>query len=318
MADNPKAAWPKTPDGTTDWQYVFEDPAAGFIPLIARAQSVDTLRMIATVILQKLFSRKNDVDELHLHLAHLGSIIEAGGSIESMTAQINDLMRKVKNERIEKARVYVERKKAGAAIDRRSGLLWRISKLLEPRVLIPLGGLFVLALSGLIYMVLQSTMGIGTSISDAVVELDKAIKQSAEDATEEASLPPPDADQPAPEAKPVLVLFQSVRWPQVAQFTTDRPQYYSVVLSVKDWNQKVEICRRLPAVMDRFYSSFSDVMPPNRPARDAEVDALEKDIVGAINAILPESYVTEAAVARYGTREFRISPRPPYCSSPSN
>ncbi|MCR4376465.1 MAG: hypothetical protein NUV50_00010 [Rhodospirillales bacterium] len=317
MADNPKAAWPKTPDGTTDWQYVFEDPTAGFIPLIARAQSTDALKMIATVILQKLFSRKNDVDELHLHLAHLGSIIEAGGNIEGMAAQINTLMRKVKNERIEKARVYVERKKAGAAIDRRSGLLWRISKLLEPRVLVPLGGLVVLALSGLIYMVLQSAVGTGTSISDAVVELDQAKKQAAKDA-EQASLPPSDTQQPAPEAKPILVLFQSVRWPQVAQFTTDRPQYYSVVLSVKNWEQKVEICRRLPAVMDRFYSSFSDVMPPNRPARDAEIDALEKDIVGAINTILPESYVTEAAVARYGTREFRISPRPPYCSSPSN
>src|SRR3989339_874441 len=134
MADNPKAAWPKTPDGTTDWQYVFEDPTAGFIPLIARAQSADALKMIATVILQKLFSRKNDVDELHLHLAHLSSIIEAGGSIDDIAAQINTLMRKVKNERIEKARVYVERKKAGAAIDRRSGLLWRISNLLAPRV----------------------------------------------------------------------------------------------------------------------------------------------------------------------------------------
>ena len=317
MADNPKAAWPKTPDGTTDWEYVFEDPATGFIPLIAQAQSAEALDMIATIILQKLFSRQNDVDELHLHIAHLASITEAGGSVESMTAQINDLMRKVKNERIEKARVYVERKKAGAAIDRRSGLLWKIDKLLKPSVLIPLGGVLVLALSGLVYLMLQSALGTGTTIADAVVEMDQIMKQSAEDDTEEASLPPPDAEQPAPEVKPILVLFQSVRWPQVAQFTTDKPQYYSVVLSVKNWEQKVEICRRLPAVMDRFYSSFSEVMPPNRPARDAEIDALEKDIVGAINAILPESYVTEAAVARYGTREFRISPRPPYCSSPN-
>ena len=311
MADNPKAAWPKTPDGTTDWQYVFEDPAAGFIPLIAQAQSADALKMIATVILQKLFSRKNDIDELHLHIAHLGSIIEAGGAIESMLAQVSGLMREIKDERIEKARVYVERKQAGAAIDRRAGLLWKIDKLLEPRILIPLGIVFVMALSGLVYMMMQSTLGADKGAADVTVD----IEQPADDA--QASPQPSEAEQPEAEVKPILVLFQSVRWPQVSQYTTDKPQYYSVVLYVKNWNQKVEICRRLPAVMDRFYSSFSNAMPPNRPARDAEIDALEKEIVGAINAILPESYVTDAAVARYGTREFRIAPRPPYCSSPN-
>jgi flagellar basal body-associated protein FliL len=112
-------------------------------------------------------------------------------------------------------------------------------------------------------------------------------------------------------------MFKTLRWPLATQFTTDRPQYYSVVLYVKTFDQKVEICRRLPAVMDRFYTSFSDSMPANRPARTEEMHALEKEIVSGINALMNDTYVSDASVGRYGTHEFRIAPRPPYCWTPN-
>lgn len=319
MADNPKAAWPKTPDGTTDWQYVFEDPDTGFIPLVSKAQSTDALKLIATVILEKLFTRKNDVDELNLHLARLASIIRTGGGVEPLIAQVNALLREVKDERIEKARVYVERKRAGAAIDRRAGLLWKIDKFLEPRILIPLGMVLVLALSGLVYMALQSALGPDTNMAD-IATAEQAAKAAADAkrAMDEERLQSLEAIRPKPEAKPVPILFQSVRWPLATKYTTDRPQYYSVVLYVSNWEQKVEICQRLPTIMDRFYTSFNDVMPQNRPAREAEMSALEQEIAGAVNAALPDNYVKSAAVARYGTRDFRVATRPPYCSTPNN
>lgn len=314
MADtSPKAAWPKTPDGTTDWQYVFEDPQAGFIPLLSQAQSAEALKMIATVILQKLFTRKNDVDELTLHLARLATMIETGGAVDVLRSKVTGLLREVKEERIEKARVYIERKHAGASIDRRAGLLWKVDKLLEPQVLVPVAMVFVAALSGLVYMLLAQTLGTDTQVADNTT----ITLGDASNSEEIASLPKPGETPLTEPEKPIIVMFKSVRWPLANQYTSVRPQYYSVVLQVKNWKEKVEICRRLPAVMDRFYSSFSEMMPPTRMPRSEELVALENVIRSSINDLLPGEYVEKAEVARYGTREFRISSRPPYCETPN-
>lgn len=309
MADNPKAAWPKTPDGTTDWEHVFEDPSTGFIPLLATVQSPEALGQGASIILKKLFTRKNDVDELARLTAQLDAIIGSGIALENKVTQVAGLMRDVKDERVEKARVYVDRKKAGASIDRRAGLFWKIDNLLKPMVLIPLGAVFVLVLSGLVYMMLQSTLGPDTPITDAASQKEQAAKD-AKDALDTV------ADQPAPEAEPIPVLFQTMRWPLTTKYTTDKPKYYSVILYVMNWDHKVEICRRLPAVTDRFYLSFSATMPPERAPREEEIEDLQREITATINALLPDAYVKKAVVARYGTREFRAATRPPYCKSP--
>lgn len=319
MADNPKAAWPKTPDGTTDWEYVFEDASSGFIPLIAQVQSPEALQMGATVILEKLFTRKNDEDERTRLIGELNAIIKGGGSIDNLMAQVARLMREVKDERIEKARVYLERKQAGAAIDRRAGMFWKLDTFLKPKVLIPLVVVFVLMLSGLVYLLLHSTLSPGTDLAgNTLTPAELAIQDAAKKAAEEAAATAASTDAlPAPEPEPIPVLFQTLRWPLSTEFTTDKPQYYSVVLYVRNWDQKVEICRRLPAVMDRFYTSFSDDMPAGRPAKQEELDAVAAKVKQGINALLPEPFVLDAAVARYGTREFRIAPRPPYCMSPN-
>lgn len=311
MADNPKAAWPKTQAGTTDWEYVFEDPSAGFIPLLSQVQSPEALSMGATVILEKLFTRKNDVDELTRLIAQLNGIVSSGIAIENKIKQVAALMREVKDERIEKARVYVERKKAGAAIDRRAGLFWKIDNLLKPIVLIPVGAVFVIVLSGLVYLLLHSTLGTETEAEKAAA----ATEQAAEDAADAADAL--EAAKPEAEADPLPIWFQTMRWPLVSKYTTDKPKYYSVTLYVMNWDHKIEVCRRLPTVTDRFYQSFSEFMPPERPASKDEIKVLEKEIVDAVNATLPQAYVKEAVVARYGTSEFRAAIRAPYCKSPT-
>jgi len=159
MADSPKAAWPKTPDGTTDWQVVFEDPTAGFIPLILKGQSPEAIKMGATVIIQKLFTRRNDVDLCAQYITRLGDIITtADGDMERISFRVSMLLREIKDERIELARVYVERKQAGAALDRRASLWWKVDKLLHPKILIPLGVVLVAVLAGLVFMMLQTTL----------------------------------------------------------------------------------------------------------------------------------------------------------------
>lgn len=314
MAENPKASWPKTPDGTIDWEVVFEAPGTGFVALISQAQTPDVLKTASTLIIEKLFTRKNDTDDRDILIAQLTAIIAGGGPIEGMIEQTTRLLRSIKDERIEKARVYIERKQAGAAIDRRAGLLWKIDKLLAPKVLIPVGAVLVLALSSIVYFTLNATLGPTTS-APSVDIADTTSSAQKDNATGQDGEIPDDAKPPEPE--PLPIWFQSVRWPPASQYSSERPQYFSVTLFVKQWAHKTEICRRLPKVMDRFYVAFSDKMPIDRKARDQEITALENEITGAINALLDEPYVLKAAVARYGTHEFSIALRPPYCKSPN-
>ncbi len=312
MADNPKAAWPKTPDGTTDWQVVFEDPTAGFIPMVLKGQSPDAVKMAATVIIQKLFTRRNDTDLCTQYITRLDDIVtSANGNMDAVNKAVSGLLREIKDERIELARVYVERKKAGAALDRRASVWWKIDKILQPKILIPLGGLLVAALAGLVFMMLQTTLSPTakvardapkTSLTGPIIGIAPDQPLEAED----------------PDAKPIPIWFKSLRWPLSTAHTTDRPQYYSVTLYVKKWDHKIDVCRRLPTVMDRFYLAFNDTLPPRRAAKKKEMQAVERVIKDSINRLLPASYVIDAKVARYGTREFHVASRPPYCKSPNN
>lgn len=312
MADNPKAAWPKTPDGTTDWQVVFEDPAAGFIPLVLKGQSPDAIKMAATVIIQKLFTRRNDADLCAQFITRLGDIITtANGDMERIRLSVGVLLREIKDERIELARVYVERKKAGAAIDRRASLWWKIDKLLQPKILIPMGGVLVSVLAALVFMMLQSTLGPTSEVARGTTSTEPQPKFAPEVGTGAS----PEVDDPY--AKPLPIWFKTLRWPLTKAHTTDRPQYYSATLYVKNWDQKIEVCRRLPTVMDRFYLAFNDAMPPQRAARKKEMRAVERIIKDSINRLLPANYVQDVTVARYGTKDFRVASRPPYCKSPN-
>ena len=308
MADNPKAAWPKTPDGTTDWQVVFEDPDAGFIPLILKGQSPDAIKMGATVIIQKLFTRRNDADLCAQFITRLGDVITtADGDMNRISTAVAALLREIKDERIELAHVYIERKKAGAALDRRASLWWKIDKLLQPKILIPLGGVLVLSLAGLVFMMLQSTLGPTSEVTRGTPGTE----------SQPGATPEEGADDDDPYAKPLPIWFKTLRWPLTSVHTTDRPQYYSVTLYVRNWDHKIDVCRRLPTVMDRFYQAFNDAMPPRRAAKKKEMRAVERIIKDSINRILPASYVKNVTVARYGTKDFHVASRPPYCKSPS-
>lgn len=313
MTDNPKAAWPKTPDGTIDWEIVFEDPTDGLVPLVEQSQSAETLRLTAEVVFQKLFTRKNDADARHQLMTQLEDIISAGGDFEAQKASVIALMRQVKDLRIEKARIYIERLHAGAAIDRRAGLFWKIDTLLKPVVLIPVGSIFVIALAAIVYFALSTTL------SDKPTADTQA--PSAGDAPEMRAATPgqitvDEALEPkAPEAIPIWL--KTVRWPVSPEDTYERPQYYAVIPYVMEWPEKIEFCRRVPKVMDTIYVAFNETIPQDRPARIDELAAAESLLQDMLNDAMPEDFVVKVVVARYGTAQFKVSTLPPFCKSPS-
>jgi len=325
-----KAAWPKTPDGTTDWEMVFEDPQTGFIQLVAQSPSADVLRLTATVVIDKLFTRRGDEAEVARLKNQLDSILNEPGFIVQKQTGVSELLRQIKDARIEKARVYIERKRAGAATDRRAGLLWKIDFLLKPKVLLPVGITFILLLSGIVYALLQST--IGPSRSTPVAEA-PAVSEPAPTDTPDTSETTPEVQKPQappmtttpdtaapdampPEPEPVHIWLKTLRWPLTSHSTKDRPQYYAVILTVEDWDTKVSVCRRVANVMDKLYQGFNRVLPPDRKATDAELAELKRIAPNILNQIFKMEMVKAVDIVRYGEAGFNVASRPPYCKSP--
>ena len=121
MADPADSPPPAAPEGTTDWESVFE---TGFIPLIAQAHSPGALKECATLVIRKLFPRQDDHDEVEHFTSELAGIIPDGApddDLEAMRAGITALLREIKDERIRLAAAYVaaQRKGKGDGKERR-------------------------------------------------------------------------------------------------------------------------------------------------------------------------------------------------------
>ncbi len=94
--------WPKTPEGTTDWEVVFESREFGLIPLIEQARTCRALRESTLVIIKMLFTRPKDAE----HRAEYEEMIDsylpadldsaANGNIESKRTKITAVLREIK------------------------------------------------------------------------------------------------------------------------------------------------------------------------------------------------------------------------------
>ena len=106
--------WPKTSDGTTDWEAVFEDAEGGLIPLIAQANSPQALRECAIVTIQMLFSRDNDAENVTNLTSELNELVPDDAQAHQLDffgKAITTVLRQIKQERIDLAEEYVKNKK---------------------------------------------------------------------------------------------------------------------------------------------------------------------------------------------------------------
>lgn len=113
--DNAKSRpWPQTPAGVTDWEKVFEDPKAGFIVLIGSANTVTGLKNCATIVVQQLFTRDGDrmlvmkfILDLEKLIPDQPDKIYSKEELGDMRKSVTEFLRKIKNERISKAKEYL-------------------------------------------------------------------------------------------------------------------------------------------------------------------------------------------------------------------
>ena len=122
MSDVKKPDWPQTPDGTIDWETVFEDPTTGIIPVLSQAPNKKILHKISVTVVKQLFARKDDAVQVERFLKELDAFLgETDGSedLPVMRDSILNLLRRIKDGRVTKAAAYVAGKKKEAADDAR-------------------------------------------------------------------------------------------------------------------------------------------------------------------------------------------------------
>lgn len=104
-----KRDWPKTPGGTIDWEVVFEDPDSGLLSLLGQAKTASALRDITILVIQKLYTRKDDPPEVERFIAEITRMIPDDAPADNLAPlceAVSSILRQVKTERIRKAAEY--------------------------------------------------------------------------------------------------------------------------------------------------------------------------------------------------------------------
>lgn len=123
MANKQSLLSPKKPDGTTDWDVVFDDPEQGLVALIDRVNSTDSLHKCGEIMIKRLFTRKNDQENVARFTSELNDIIskaDTAGDFSEIKAEVAAMLRKIKAIRVAKAKAYLEEKSRSLKIERRS------------------------------------------------------------------------------------------------------------------------------------------------------------------------------------------------------
>jgi hypothetical protein len=123
LSDTTSLSSPKKPDGTTDWDIVFDDPDKGLIALIGRVTSADALEQCGQLIIRRLFTRKNDqldVARFNRELDDILNSASANGDISVIKAEVVMMLQRIKAIRVAKARAYVDDKARKQKANRRS------------------------------------------------------------------------------------------------------------------------------------------------------------------------------------------------------
>jgi len=103
--------WPRTAQGTIDWVVVFNDEDEGIIPLVASAQSVDTLVDCTAMVIQMLFSRESDgALRVGFTTALAQVVAECDGDHAAVCEAVSRILTDIRDDRTEKAADYARHK----------------------------------------------------------------------------------------------------------------------------------------------------------------------------------------------------------------
>lgn len=154
---------PGKPDGPMDWDAVFEDPEKGLITLINKAQTPEVLRQVTVVVIEKLFSRRNDGANREKFLKQMHGIVSEDAAAEDLDAlkgSITTLLRSIRDDRKKKAEAFLSAKEDSDQAGRRTTDKVRFADL---------GKMAGAALAALKRPVVAVSVGVGIVVLGAVL-----------------------------------------------------------------------------------------------------------------------------------------------------
>jgi len=326
-----KPSWPKTPDGTTDWELVFEAEETGLVTMISRANTVDALDACARVVVKSLFTRKNDRPEIARFMAQLETAVAEGhrtGDVEVTRTKVVRVLHQIKGERIRQARKYVAQKNRNQAIDRRAGPAGFLAWLIDGapgrplKVGAGLAAVLVIGVAGWLGPDLLSTddpvleqAGVDPDQPPAVDAAPAEETQPPSEETEAAAPPPPPAVKkharrkpaaPRPEY-PKAVVLKPFYWSYRTKSGRQRYISYQPFLQVRAKHQYSTICVNAPWVTDAIYMHLTRVHPPDRRATDAELGRASRNSAKKINGRYGAGTVAQIQLVPNTDRRFQKS-----------
>ena len=328
---NDAASRPKKADGTADWETIFEDPESGLVPLVSKAQSKDGLKACASVVINQLFTRKNDASErerLNALLAKLMAKAEASGGLEEARDGVIGMLRAIKQERLLKAAAYIAEKKAKgetAPERRRAGGAFKgdVHHLFGggQTILIAAGGLAIVAAA-----LIAGALWIGNGGPKEQAAGEPAAEQAVEKAAPEPEAEPEPKPEPKAETKPApkepekavapkqpekpaypkTIYFKPMYW--VIKTTNMRRGYiyYQPTLTVSNKDAYSKICTRLPSVRDAFNIALSQKLPADGKADARDLAAAAAWAARQLNDKFGSGTVIDVQFLRDGSPTFRV------------
>lgn len=107
-----ESEWPKTPDGATDWEFLFEDKKTGWMTGIEASDTPEQLKQRSQDVIKAVFNRKEDpalVEKISNYLEKIIPDTADHHRLPTMKAGTCQLMRKLKENRIHKAEHFSEK-----------------------------------------------------------------------------------------------------------------------------------------------------------------------------------------------------------------
>jgi len=323
LTKNNKAAFPKTAEGVTNWEKVFEDPDSGFIVLVSSARSVSALRDCAFVIISQLFTRKNDqleVARLTHQLDDLISKSDPSADIQDLSATITDLLRQIKDERILKAQQYLRGKRNNQRKGRRSdtfgGRLARTTYRLinDPKFSIITGGVTFILLLGVLGVIINintngkllAALGFAEEASPKynMEQVKKPGKPLAltpklkKPITTTLLAPRVLRPQSKPPEMPPAIVLRRVILPRLAGNTKKRPGMVMPIIVLAHRDDLTNVCNLQPVIFDILNGLFGEFLGRNPELTDADLNKIGGMVTAQLNARAHRKAVARVQLVR--------------------
>ncbi len=319
-ATDDRSGWPKTGDGTTDWEQVFEDTDTGIIPLIGGARTTAALHESAIVVISMLYTRKNDRTEAARMTRDLDARIDEAGDVDHAREIVIEVLRGIKARRIRLAEKHIEQMRqdeAREAAKAEAGTLPPMPKSdfrgtrSSGTNKLTIGAL----VAGLVVVVAIAFFVLSGSDEGA----DEAEDEGAVEQQAAAEAPPPEKPAPKPKQKakpkpppvdPLLLAVKPIYWSPTAPGVKRTKFLYRPVMRLASTEGVRRLCTRFPQINDAVQVAMLQGHPTDRPATETELVAIGKRMVKAINERAGLKVVAEVDIGT-GAGPRRGTPKPP-------